>query len=140
MLNGLWKICTWLCNKVSWTGAAIERSRGKVRDPLVKPSEGQAESIEWFNHIKVAKRPSDVIDPLFSVRVRTVLHERTLTCREEDAATIRTVREIPSELLNITWRPIRVDLSEEKASSPDAGGRYRFLLADGQRYRYLVRT
>jgi hypothetical protein len=105
---------------VDW--AAIERSRGKVRDPLVKPSEGQAESIEWFNHIKVAKRPSDVIDPLFSVRVRTVLHERTLTCREEDAATIRTVREIPSELLNITWRPIRVDLSEEKHRAWTRGG------------------
>ena len=40
---------------VDW--AAIERSRGKVRDPLIKPSEGQAESVEWFNHIKVAKRP-----------------------------------------------------------------------------------
>lgn len=105
---------------VDW--AAIERSRGKVRDPLVKPNEGQAESIEWFNHVKVAKRPSDVIDPLFSVRVRTVLHERTLTCREDEGAAIQTVREIPKELLNVTWRPIRVDLSEEKHRARTRGG------------------
>ena len=97
---------------VDW--AAIERSRGKVRDPLIKPSEGQAESIEWFKHIKVAKKPNDVIDPLFSVRVRTVLHERTLTSLDEESTTIQTAREIPKELLNITWRPIRVEQSEEK--------------------------
>lgn len=97
---------------VDW--AAIERSRGKVRDPLIKPNDGQAETVEWFNHVKVAKKPNDVIDPLFSVRVRTVLHERTLTCRDDDVRTIQTAREIPKELLNITWRPIRVSLSEEK--------------------------
>ncbi len=105
---------------VDW--AAIERARGKVRDPLVKQKEGQAETIEWFNHIKVAKRPSDVIDPLFSVRVRTILHERTLTCREENATAIQTVREIPKELLNITWRPLRVEQSEEKDQARTSGG------------------
>ncbi len=97
---------------VDW--AAIERSRGKVRDPLIKPGEGQAESAEWFKHIKVAKNPNNVTDPLFSVRVRTVLHERTLTGLGGSSTTIKTSREIPKELLNITWHPIRVDQSEEK--------------------------
>ncbi len=96
---------------VDW--AAIERSRGKVRDPLVKPSEGQPENAEWFNHVKVARKPDDVVEPLFSVRIRTVLHERTLTCRENGATTIKTAREVPQELLNVTWRPIRVDQAED---------------------------
>ena len=97
---------------VDW--AAIERSGGKVREPLKKPSEGQSENVEWFKHVKVARKPDDVIEPLFSVRVRTVLHERTLAIREEGASAIRTARELPKELLNVTWRPIAVKQEGEQ--------------------------
>ncbi|MGH8551590.1 MAG: hypothetical protein ACRERU_23890 [Methylococcales bacterium] len=92
---------------VDWS--AIERSRGKVRDPLVKPTQGQNENAEWFKHIKIARKPDDVLEPLFSVRVRTALNERTLAMRENGVATTRIVREAPEKLLNITWMPIRVD-------------------------------
>lgn len=92
---------------VDWP--AIERTRGKIRDPFVKPGEGQAENIEWFKHIKVARNPEEVVGRLFSVRVRTALNERTLATRDDAASTFRIVRQVPKELLNITWMPIRVD-------------------------------
>ena len=59
---------------VDWS--SIERSRGRVRDPLIKPASGQPENIEWFKHIQIARKPDEVIDPLFSVRVRTVLKRK----------------------------------------------------------------
>ncbi|NOS75267.1 MAG: hypothetical protein HOP36_12190 [Methyloglobulus sp.] len=92
---------------VDWS--AIERSKGKARDPLVKPTQGQNENVEWFKHIKIAKKPDDVLAPLFSVRVKTALNERTLAMRENGMATTRIVRQAPEKLLNITWMPIRVD-------------------------------
>lgn len=92
---------------VDW--AAVERSRGKVRDPLVKANESASDDVEWFRHIKVAKRPDEVVQPLFSVRVRTALHERTLAAREDNCTTVHTVRELPNELLNIVWLPIETD-------------------------------
>lgn len=92
---------------VDWT--SIERSKGRVRDPLIKPPSGQAENIEWFKHIQIANNPDDVVDPLFSVRVRTQLHERTLSVRADNNTAITTRRDLPTQLLNITWRPFRVD-------------------------------
>ena len=92
---------------VDWS--SIERSKGRVRDPLIKPASGQAENIEWFKHIQIARKPDEVIEPLFSVRVRTVLNERTLSVKEDDNCTVQIHRELPDQLLNIIWRPIRVD-------------------------------
>lgn len=96
---------------VDWS--AIERSRGKVRDPLVKPAQGQNENVEWFNHIKIARKPDDVLEPLFSVRIRTALNERTLAMRENGMAKINIVRQNPTKLLNISWMPIRVDENQK---------------------------
>jgi hypothetical protein len=92
---------------VDWT--SIERSKSRVRDPLIKPPSGQAENIEWFKHIQIANNPNDVIDPLFSVRVRTQLHERTLSVRADNNTAITSRRDLPPQLLNITWRPFRVE-------------------------------
>ncbi|MFZ4703742.1 MAG: hypothetical protein ACOYMG_27170, partial [Candidatus Methylumidiphilus sp.] len=97
---------------VDW--AAIERTRGKPRDPLVKPGDGQTENIEWFKSIKVARQPDEVPDSLFSVRVRTRLHERMLTMREDQSASVRVLRRPPNAMLNITWIPIRVEESQDK--------------------------
>jgi hypothetical protein len=92
---------------VDWS--SIERSRGKARDPLIKPASDQFEHIEWLNHIQITQKPSEVITPLFSVRVRTLLNERTLSVRDDDSCTVSVQRELPKQLLNITWIPIRVD-------------------------------
>ncbi|MGZ8181826.1 MAG: hypothetical protein ACXWT1_07705 [Methylobacter sp.] len=92
---------------VNWS--SIERSRGKARDPLIKPASDQFEHIEWLKHIQITQKPSEVITPLFSVRVRTLLNERTLTVRDDDSCTLSIQRELPKKLLNITWIPIRVD-------------------------------
>lgn len=92
---------------VDWS--SIDRSKGRVRDPLIKPGSGQFENIEWLNHIKIARNPNDVISPLFSIRVRTTLQERTLTVSDSDSLKIQIRRELPEQLLNIVWRPIRVD-------------------------------
>lgn len=92
---------------VDWV--AIERTRGKVLDPLVKPGEGQAETVEWLKHVKVARRPGEVPASLFSIRVRTVLHERTLALRKDGGLALPALRQLPEELLNIVWMPIRVD-------------------------------
>jgi hypothetical protein len=95
---------------VDWS--SIERSKGRVRDPLIKPASGQSENIEWFKHIQIARNPDEVIEPLFSVRVRTILNERTLAVREGDNATLQIHREQSEQLLNISWIPIRVDEKE----------------------------
>jgi len=95
---------------VDWS--SIERSKGRVRDPLIKPSSGQSENIEWFRHIQIARNPSEVPDALFSVRVRTKLNERTLAEREGENSVLQIQRELPNQLLNITWRPFRVDESQ----------------------------
>ena len=92
---------------VDWV--AIERSRGKAREPLVKPGDGTAEHVEWFKHVKIARRPEAVPGNLFSVRVRTALKERMLAKGEGDPCSMQTVRELPAELLNVCWLPIRVD-------------------------------
>jgi len=92
---------------VDWS--SIERSRGKARDPLIKPASDQFEHIEWLKHIQITQKPSEVITPLFSVRVRTLLNERTLSVRDDDNCTVSVKRELPKQLLNITWIPIRVD-------------------------------
>lgn len=96
---------------VDWQ--AIERSRGKVREPLIKPSEGVSENVEWFKHIKIARRPDGVAGNLFSVRIRTLLKERTLAMHAESVVSLRTVRELPDRLLNVTWVPIRVDEQQQ---------------------------
>ncbi|MCX7109454.1 MAG: hypothetical protein NTX45_04825 [Proteobacteria bacterium] len=95
---------------VDW--AAIERTRGKPRDPLVKPGEGQTENIEWFKYIKVARQPDEVPMSLFSVRVKTKLHERMLAMREDQSASVRVLRQLPKAMLNITWQPISVNENE----------------------------
>ncbi|HEY8159131.1 MAG TPA: hypothetical protein VIF10_10565 [Methylobacter sp.] len=95
---------------VDWS--AIERSRGKVRDPLIKPSADQSENVEWFKHIQIAHKPDEVCDPLFSVRIRTVLNERTLVMREDSNSTLQIHRQLPEQLLNIAWMPISVDVKE----------------------------
>jgi hypothetical protein len=92
---------------VDWS--SIERSRGKARDPLIKPASDQFEHIEWLKHIQITQKPSEVITPLFSVRVQTLLNERTLSVRDDDSCTMSVQRELPKQLLNITWIPIRVD-------------------------------
>lgn len=92
---------------VDWP--AIERSRGKLRDPLIKGSVGQTDNVAWFKHVKVARKPDEVLEPLFSIRIRTKLNERTL--REQEGVTVKTQREMPKALLNIAWMPIWVDES-----------------------------
>jgi hypothetical protein len=95
---------------VDW--AAIERTRGKPRDPLVKSGDGQTENIEWFKYIKIARQPDEVPGSLFSVRVKTRLHERMLAMCEDQSASVRVLRPPPKAMLNITWIPIRVEQSE----------------------------
>lgn len=92
---------------VDWS--SIDRSKGRVRDPLIKPGSGQSENIEWLNHIQIAHNPHDVVNPLFSILVRTILNERTLTVRDSESLRIQIHRELPECFLNIVWRPIRVD-------------------------------
>ncbi len=92
---------------VDWS--AIERSKGKVRDPLIKSAAEQSENVEWFKHIQIACKPDEVLDPLFSIRIRTILNERTLAVREDGNSTLQVSRELPDKLLNITWMPISVD-------------------------------
>lgn len=92
---------------VDWT--SIERAKSRVHDPLIKPPSGQAETIEWFKHIQIANTPDDVIDPLFSVRVRTQLYERTLSVRTDNKTTMMIQRDLPPQCVNIAWRPMRVD-------------------------------
>lgn len=111
---------------VDWS--SIERSRGKARDPLIKPASDQFEHIEWLKHIQITQKPSEVITPLFSVRVRTLLNERTLSVCEDDSCTVSAQRELPKQLLNITWIPFRVeesqtDLKKEHRSRIDAAWR-----------------
>jgi len=95
---------------VDWP--AIERSRGKVRDPLIKGGGGQTDNVAWFKQIQVARKPEEVPEPLFSIRIRTKLNERTL--REQDSVTVQTRREMPKALLNIAWMPMRVEESADK--------------------------
>jgi hypothetical protein len=89
--------------------SSIERTRGKASDPLVKPAAGESEKVEWFKHIKITRKPDEVLDALFSIQVQTKLNERTLTTREEGNTSIQVTRQLPNELLNITWIPMRVD-------------------------------
>lgn len=95
---------------VDWS--SIDRSKGRVRDPLIKPGSGQFENVEWLKHIQIARNPNDVISPLFSIRVRTTLQERTLTVSDNGSLKTQIHRELPEQLLNIVWRPIRVDESQ----------------------------
>ncbi|MBK1642364.1 hypothetical protein CKO12_10835 [Chromatium okenii] len=97
---------------IDW--AALERWRGTVPNPLVKPNHGQPEMTEWFKHLQITHHPNEVVDSLFSVRVRTTLHERTLISQDDAVTTIQTMREIPAQLLNITWRPLKVERTLEK--------------------------
>ncbi|GAB6142436.1 hypothetical protein JCM14076_31660 [Methylosoma difficile] len=92
---------------VDWS--SIERSKGRVRDPLIKPASDQSENIEWFKHIQIARNPNEVLEPLFSIRIRTVLNERTLSVRGDGNSTLQIHRQLPDQMLNITWIPIRVD-------------------------------
>jgi len=92
---------------VDWS--SIDRSRGKARDPLVKPMDGEPENIEWFKHIKITRNPGEVLESLFSIRIRTQLNERTLSMREDGNSSMHVTRQVPTELLNIAWMPMRVD-------------------------------
>lgn len=92
---------------VDWS--AIERNRGKARDPLIRSGQGQSENILWLKHIQIARKPEMVMDRLFSIRVRTTLNERTLSLREDSLSTYQVQRELSDQLLNITWIPISVD-------------------------------
>ena len=92
---------------VDWS--SIERSKGRVRDPLIKPASGQPENIEWFRHIQIAQQPDEVPYALFSVRVRIKLNEKTLAEKGDENSIFQIHRDLPSQLLNITWRPFRVD-------------------------------
>lgn len=94
---------------VDWS--SIERTRGKSRDPLVKAADGDPENIEWFKHIKITRKPDEVLEPLFSIQVKTRLNERTLSMREGENSVIRGARQLPEDLLNITWIPMQVDLN-----------------------------
>lgn len=98
---------------VDWD--AVERSGGKVRDPLVKASHPSPEDVEWFRHIKIAKRPDEVLRPLFSIRVSTELHERVITSKPDHTQTVHTLREIPKTLLNICWQPVDAKREENGA-------------------------
>jgi hypothetical protein len=91
---------------VNW--AAIGNRRGKASEPLVKPDAGRAENVEWFKYIKVARQPDAVPEPLFSVRIRTHLRERTLAARENEVAAVAMRRELPDALLNVVWQPIQI--------------------------------
>lgn len=97
---------------VDW--AALGRSGGKVQGPLVKPATGRSETAEWLRHVKIASRPGQVPANLFSLRVDIRLHARTLTETPEDDVWLRLRREVPEDLLNIAWFPIRLD----RASNP----------------------
>jgi hypothetical protein len=92
---------------VDWS--AIERTRGKSRDPLVKAADGHPENIEWFKHIKITRKPDEVLESLFSIQVKTRLNERTLSMREGENSALQSARQLPEDLLNITWIPMQVD-------------------------------
>ena len=100
-------------------GSSIERSRGKASEPLVKPVAGESEKVEWFRHIKITRKPNEVLNALFSIQVRTKLNERTLITREEGNTTIQVIRESPQKLLNITWMPMRVDKKQSPVKCKD---------------------
>jgi hypothetical protein len=87
--------------------SAIERSNGKANNPF-KSGEGD-ERIEWFKHIKITRQPNEVSDCLFSIQVRTRLNDRTLAMQEAGDLALKVIRQPPEQLLNITWRPMRVD-------------------------------
>ncbi|PQJ96620.1 hypothetical protein [Chromatium okenii] len=93
---------------INW--AALERWRGKVLDPLVKVNGDQHEITEWLKHVQIAKNPSEVLDSLFSIRVHTTLHERTLMSQNDAVTTLQTQREVPDQLLNIIWQPSGVEI------------------------------
>lgn len=93
---------------INW--AALERWRGKVPDPLIKKNGNQHEITEWLKHIKIAKNPSEVVDSLFSIRVHTTLHERTLMSQNDAVSTLHTQRDVPDQLLNIVWQPFDVNV------------------------------
>lgn len=87
--------------------SAIERSRGKASEPF-KSGEGN-ERIEWFKYIKITGKPDEVSDCLFSIQVRTRLHDRTLTMQEAGDLALKVIRQPSEKMLNVTWRPLRVD-------------------------------
>ncbi|MBK1694813.1 hypothetical protein CKO09_08685 [Chromatium weissei] len=97
---------------IDW--AALERRRGKVQEPLIKANGNSHEMTEWLKHIQITNHPNEVIDPLFSVRVHTTLHERTLISHDDEAITMQTMRDIPDQLLNIAWRPLIIERTSEK--------------------------
>lgn len=104
---------------VDW--AAIERGRGRVSDPLVRPGTGSSEDVEWFKHIKIARKPEDVPANLFSLRVRTSLKERTLAMCDGAPTSVKAVRKLPDSLLNVCWVPVCVD---DQISPHEAKPRY----------------
>jgi hypothetical protein len=96
---------------LNWT--VIQDSHGKPREPLVKGGERLPAHVEWLKHVRVARSPGQVIDPLFSVRVRTSLQERTLARTEAPPSMVQVTREVPRALLNVAWLPMLVDETEQ---------------------------
>ncbi|MFM2007052.1 MAG: hypothetical protein RLZZ09_2707 [Pseudomonadota bacterium] len=87
----------------------LASATGSSSDFLVRPTTpGQDEKSLWFRHIVVTNNPSTVPGLLFSVKVKTLLRERTLTqTGAGESYSLQLQRRLDGPVLSVVFCPFK---------------------------------
>lgn len=89
---------------VNWERLAT--SEGEATDFFLKPSDyNESEKISWLKHVVITNKPSTVSGVLFSIKIKTKLHELLLVQDDPKVYTIAAQRKLEGPILPVSIIP-----------------------------------